>query len=406
MNQRLLVLGSSGSIGTQTLDLVAASNGSTQIIGLAAAQSWQVVLEQVRAFHVGLVAMADVEAADQLRPHLPPETVLFSGPESSLELIAAADFDICVHGVVGAAGLPASVAVLEKGCTLALANKESLVLAGAELMAIAKEHGAEVIPVDSEHSAVFQCLRGERIDRVRKVWLTASGGPFRNTPLEQMRHASPEQALAHPTWDMGKRISIGSATLLNKALEVIELHHLFGLERERIGVVVHPESIVHSMVEFCDGSVIAQLGPPDMRGPIHFALHYPDRVPAPMTGFDFQRFSNLHFEEPDLERFPTLGLGFDCVEQGEDSGAVLNAADEIAVEAFLSGQLPFLGIAEVHAAVLAARPGLFGSVPALLQADTQARELATRQVRSFSLRSERKPPAAAAQAPRIPGSRS
>lgn len=376
MQKRLLVLGSTGSIGTQTLDLVASSQGELALAGIAARASWELVRDQVLAHGVPLVAMTDPEAAEALAPHLPQGTALFSGPDALLELVQAADFDICIHGVVGAAGLAASVAVLERSKTLALANKESLVLAGAELMQLAREKGTEIVPVDSEHSAIFQCLRGERLDRVRKVWLTASGGPFRTTPLAEMRNASPEQALAHPTWEMGKRISIGSATLLNKALEVIELHHLFGLDVDRIGVVVHPQSIVHSMVEFVDGSVIAQLGPPDMRGPIHFAIHHPDRAPAKLTGFDIGRFSKLTFEEPDFERFPTLGLGFRCVELGEDAGAVLNAADEVAVEAFLDGRLPFHGLYEVHAAVLAQRPRSFGSVDALLAADAKARELA------------------------------
>ncbi|MFT7676105.1 MAG: 1-deoxy-D-xylulose-5-phosphate reductoisomerase [Planctomycetota bacterium] len=376
LQKRLLVLGSTGSIGTQTLDLVASSEAELSVAGIAARSSWEAVRDQVQAHRPQFVAMIDPSAADALEPHLPAGTVLFRGPDALLELVAATDFDVCVHGVVGAAGLAASVAVLERGKTLALANKESLVLAGSELMQLARSKGAEIVPVDSEHSAIFQCLRGENIERVRKVWLTASGGPFRTTSLEDMRNASPEQALAHPTWEMGKRISIGSATLLNKALEVIELHHLFDLDADRIGVVVHPQSIVHSMVEFVDGSVIAQLGPPDMRGPIHFAIHHPDRAPAKLTGFDIGKFSRLTFEEPDFERFPTLGLGFRCVELGEDAGAVLNAADEVAVEAFLDGRLPFHGLYEVHAAVLDQRPRSFGSVEALLAADAKARELA------------------------------
>ncbi len=379
MHKRLLVLGSSGSIGTQTLDLVR-EDGDLQVAGLAASRSWELVRDQAREHRVPYVAMADEEAAERLAPELPPGTTLLRGANCLAELVAATDFDVCVHGVVGAAGLPASVAVLERGRTLALANKESLVLAGAELMALSERHGAEIVPVDSEHSAVFQCLRGERIDRVRKVWLTASGGPFRTTPWDEMRSASPEKALAHPTWDMGKRISIGSATLLNKALEVIELHHLFGLDADRIGVAVHPESVVHSMVEFVDGSVVAQVGPPDMRGPIHFALHHPDRAPSKLPGFDFRTFAKLTFEEPDLERFPTLGLGFDCVRQGEDAGCVLNAADEVAVAAYLAGELSFEGISQVHRAVLAQRPGLHGSIDALLRADARARELATSEI--------------------------
>jgi 1-deoxy-D-xylulose-5-phosphate reductoisomerase len=340
------------------------------------------MLEQVREFEPAFVALEDEDAAGELARHLPPATALFRGPGATLELIEAARFDLAVHGIVGGAGLAASVAVLEKGRTLALANKESLVIAGARLMDLARAHGVEIVPVDSEHSAIFQCLRGERIDRVRRVLLTASGGPFRQTPLAELEHATPSMALQHPNWDMGPRISIGSATLMNKALEVIELHHLFGLERERIEVVIHPQSIVHSMVEFIDGSVMAQLGPPDMRGPIHFALHHPDRAPAPLRGFDLELFRELTFESPDAARFPTLELGFRAVEEGSDAGCVLNASDEVAVEAFLAGGIGFQDIHRINRSVLEHRPGLDGSVAELLRADAVARDLARAEVRA------------------------
>ena len=355
--KRLLILGSTGSIGTQTLELVRATPGLA-VAGLAARGSWRELLAQVREFRPPFVALADEEAAAALRAELPPETALFAGTEGVLRLIEEAAFDVCVHGIVGGIGLGASVAVLRRGRTLALANKESLVIAGESLMRLADESGGEIVPVDSEHSAVFQCLRGEDLSRVRRVILTASGGPFRKTPLEQLPSVTPEMALVHPTWNMGPRITVGSATLMNKALEVIELHHLFGLERERIAVAIHPQSIVHSMVEFVDGSVIAQMGPPDMRGPIHFALHHPERRPAPLVGFDFQAFSNLTFEAPDLERFPTLELGFRCVDEGSDAGSVLNASDEIAVEAFLKSRIRFDDISRINRRVLDQRPGL------------------------------------------------
>jgi 1-deoxy-D-xylulose-5-phosphate reductoisomerase len=285
-----------------------------------------------------------------------------------------------VHGVVGAAGLPASVAVLERGKTLALANKESLVLAGALLMPLAEQHGARIVPVDSEHSAIFQCLRGERLDRVRRVILTASGGPFLRASRAELESATPEAALKHPNWSMGPRISVGSATLMNKALELIELQHLFGLGRERIEVVIHPQSLVHSLVEFVDGSVIAQMGPPDMRLPIHYALHHPDRAPGPRAGFDLAMFKRLDFEAPDLARFPALELGYRCLELGGDSGAVLNAADEVAVDAFLKREIAFTDIARVNAAVLARRSGRAGSVAELLAADAAARSAARREI--------------------------
>ena len=381
MKKKLLVLGSTGSIGTQTLDLVRRPGSGLAVTGLAAARSWEALLEQAREFDVRTLALTDGEAAEAAASHLPPGTTLLAGEDALVELVGACDFDTAVHGVVGSAGLRTSVAVLEKGATLALANKESLVVAGEPLMALARETGAEIVPVDSEHSAIFQCLRGEDTARVRCVHLTASGGPFRETPLEEMRSATPEMALRHPNWDMGPRITIGSATLMNKALEVIELHHLFGLERERIHVVIHPQSIVHSMVEFVDGSVIAQMGPPDMRGPIHFALHHPDRAPAPLTGFDLEVFRTLTFEEPDTGRFPALELGFRCVEEGGDAGCVLNASDEVAVQAFLEGGIGFEDIQRINGCVLEQRPGLGGSVEELLRADGVARELALDQVR-------------------------
>ena len=376
----LLLLGSTGSIGRQTLDLLRAEPGSHRVIGLAARRSIDVLRAQVDEFRPPFVAVVDADAAEALRPRLPQGTRLFAGPAALEEIALEADYDVALHGVVGAAGLPPSVRVLERGKTLALANKESLVMAGALLVALAREHGGEIVPVDSEHSAILQCLRGERLDRVRRVVLTASGGPFRATPLEEIARATPAMALRHPNWDMGPRITVGSATLMNKALEVIELHHLFGLERERIEVVIHPQSIVHSLVEFVDGSVIAQMGPPDMRGPIHYALHHPDRAPSNLRGFDLARFAKLTFEAPDPVRFPALELGFRCLEEGGDSGSVLNAADEVAVEAFLQGEIAFPDIARINRCVLDRRPGLAGSVGELIRADRLARTCAREEV--------------------------
>jgi 1-deoxy-D-xylulose-5-phosphate reductoisomerase len=374
--KEIALLGSTGSIGTQTLDLVRDSAGGLRVTAMAAARSWELLARQVEEFQPSFVAMVDPEAAENLRPLLPPSCMLFSGPDGVLEMLHAASYSVCVHGIVGAAGLPASRTVLEAGKILALANKESLVVGGELLMNLARENGGEIIPVDSEHSAIYQCLRGEDLQRIRKIWLTASGGPLRQTPADEFQAVTPAKALAHPNWDMGPRISIGSATLMNKALEVIEVHHLFGLERERICVVVHPQSIVHSMVEFVDGSVIAQLGPPDMRGPIHYALHHPDRAPANLKGFDIASMGQLTFEEPDLTRFPALELGYRCVDEGQDAGSVLNAADEISVAAFLDERISFNEIPRINSAVLDQRPGLCNSLNDLLQADVQARALA------------------------------
>lgn len=379
MKKTLLILGSTGSIGTQTLDLVR-RDPALSVAGLAANGSWRALLQQALEFRPAFVALADPEAARALRPELPPEIKLFEGPDAVLELVREANFEVCVHGIVGGTGLKASVAVLERGRTLALANKESLVMAGARLMDLAREFGGEIVPVDSEHSAIFQCLRGEQLGQVRRLILTASGGPFRSMSREEMSSATPAMALEHPTWKMGPRITVGSATLMNKALEVIELHHLFGLERERIAVTIHPQSVVHSMVEFVDGSVIAQMGPPDMRGPIHFALHHPERRPAPLAGFDVSSFSGLTFEEPDLERFPTLELGFRCVDEGADAGSVLNACDETVVAAFLKSEIQFDDIYRVNRRVLDQRPGLDGSFEQLLEADQAARRLAADEI--------------------------
>ncbi|MBL6754819.1 MAG: 1-deoxy-D-xylulose-5-phosphate reductoisomerase [Planctomycetes bacterium] len=388
LTKRLLVLGSTGSIGTQTLDLVrsAPEDAPLEVVGLAAASSWETVLEQVQAFRPSLVSMADPEAAARLREALGSGVEVLEGEAGVLELIRRVEFDVAIHGIVGAAGLRPSLAVLERGKTLGLANKESLVIAGGLLTQVARDHGAQIVPVDSEHSAVFQCLRGERLERVRVVHLTASGGPFRTRTLEEIRNATPEEALAHPNWDMGPRVTIGSATLMNKALEVIELHHLFQLPPEQIHVVVHAQSIVHSMVEFADGSVMAQLGPPDMRGPIHYAIHHPDRGTAELEGFSFERFAQLTFEAPDPERFPALALGFRVIADGGTAGAVLNAADEIAVEAFLERRISLSQLVEVSSAALDARPvsGEPLDLDQLLDADRWARQFATDHIARLS----------------------
>ena len=380
MSKRLLVLGSTGSIGSQTLDLVRAAPAEQplEVVGLAAGRSWELVVQQVEEFGPAFVSMADPEAAAKVRAAVGSRTTVLEGEAGLLELIDAVDFDVAIHGIVGAAGLRPSAAVLERGRTLGLANKESMVIAGQLLSDLAARHGGAIVPVDSEHSAVFQCLRGERRDRVRRVHLTASGGPFRTRSAEEIQRATPEEALAHPNWDMGPRVTIGSATLMNKALEVIELHHLFDLPAEQIHVVVHAQSIVHSMVEFVDGSVMAQLGPPDMRGPIHHAIHHPDRAPVDLEGFSFELFRELTFEPPDLQRFPALGLGFRVVEDGGTAGAVLNAADEIAVAAFLERRIDLAQLVGVSAAALDARPVADGplGLDDLLAADRWARDFA------------------------------
>jgi 1-deoxy-D-xylulose-5-phosphate reductoisomerase len=376
----LLLLGSTGSIGRQTLDLVRGAPDAYRVVGLAASGSWERLLEQAREFRPKLVALADERAAERLRPAIPGGIGLRLGPRAAEELAGEHDYDLAVHGITGAAGVRASQCILERGRPLALANKESLVVAGEPLTELARARGVPILPIDSEHCAIFQCLRGERPERVRRILLTASGGAFRDVPLTELDLATPEMALRHPNWDMGPRITIGSATLMNKALEVIEAHHLFGIEGERIEVVLHRQSIVHSMVEFVDGSVLAQMGAPDMRAPIQFALDWPERKPSRLSGFDLARFRELTFEAVDRERFPSLELGYRCVREGGDAGAALNAADEEAVHAFRSGRIGFQDIARINRSVLERRPHLAGSVDALLQADQRARELARAEI--------------------------
>jgi len=372
----ILVLGSTGSIGVQTLDVVRAAPGRFRVVGLAARASWQALVAQVAEFRPRYVAVEELEAAERVRVELPEGVELLSGPDALEQLCERADYELAVHGVVGARGVRASHAVLARGKQLALANKESLVVAGDVLMELARSRGGALLPVDSELCAIHQCLAGASVREVRRIVLTASGGPFRDLAPAALANVTPAMALKHPNWSMGPRITVGSATLMNKALEVIEAHHLFGLEAERIEVAIHRQSVAHSLVEFVDGSVLAQLGPPDMRGPLHYCMHYPERAPAQLKGFDFELFRQLTFEPVDARRFPALELGFECVRQGGDSGAVLNAADEVAVEAFLAGRIAFSDITRINRRVLEQRPRLEGSMERLLLADHKARELA------------------------------
>jgi len=381
----LLLLGSTGSIGRQTLDLVRSAPGDYRVTALAAGSSWERVLAQVREFRPTMVGLSDPAAAERIRPLLPSGTTLRCGPAAAELLCQEADYDLAVHGMTGAAGVLPSLRILERGRPLALANKESLVVAGEPLLALARERGVRVLPIDSEHSAIFQCLRDESLGKVRRILLTASGGAFRDRPLEELSRVTPAEALQHPNWDMGPRITIGSATLMNKALEVVETHHLFGIEAERIEVVLHRQSVIHSMVEFVDGSVLAQMGPPDMRGPIQFALSWPERRPSALVGFDFSVFRSLTFEPVDPVRFPSLALGYRCVREGGDAGAVLNAADEEAVQAFRAGRIGFQDIHSVCRSVLDGRQRVAGSLEALLESDRLARQAARSEIERRAL---------------------
>jgi 1-deoxy-D-xylulose-5-phosphate reductoisomerase len=341
--KRVAILGSTGSIGCNALDVIEnLGPASHRAVALSAHRQADKLVEQVRRHRPAAVAVTDSSTDPALVSKLRSlGAEVYAGPGGMEQLVARPDIDVVLAAVVGAAGLPAVLAAVRAGKTLALANKESLVVAGSLLIPEARRRGVPILPVDSEHSAIFQAMQAGRAGEVRRVILTASGGPFRKSPLEQIENATVEDALKHPTWRMGNKVTIDSATMFNKGLELIEACWLFDLPPEKIEVVIHPESVVHSMVEFVDGSVIAQLSPPDMRTPIQYALTYPDRAPGLAKRLDLtQRFA-LTFEPPDPERFPALRLAYDVARRGGTAGAVLNAANEAAVEAFCSGAIPF-----------------------------------------------------------------
>jgi 1-deoxy-D-xylulose-5-phosphate reductoisomerase len=352
--KRVAILGSTGSIGESTLDVLGRLGREFQLVGLAANRQWERLAKQVEQFHPQAVALACGEDGSRLAERLGSEDVsLAFGQEAVTGLASATDADVVVNAIVGASGLEPALAAVREGRTLALANKECLVMAGPLLMRAAEESGSRIIPVDSEHSALFQAMHAGRRDEVRQVWITASGGPFRTKTADELKEVTPDQALCHPNCDMGPKITVDSATMMNKALEVIEAKWLFGLDTERIAVLVHPQSIVHSMVEFVDGSTIAQLGLPDMRVPIQYALTYPERRVSPVAGANLAELGRLDFEPADRERFPALDLGYRAAEAGGTLGAVLNAANEVAVETFLDGRLAFMDIARLAADVMA-----------------------------------------------------
>jgi 1-deoxy-D-xylulose-5-phosphate reductoisomerase len=354
---RIAILGSTGSIGQSALAVVAAHPDRLKVVVLAAGGNAALLAQQVKAVRPEAVAVASEAACADLRARLDGETVTVL-PVGADGLLAAATYpgvDIVLCASSGTAGLEAALLALGEGRTLALANKEVLVMAGALMVDAARRHGAAILPVDSEHNAIHQCLEGRQTNEVRRLILTASGGPFRSMSAEDLARVTPDDALRHPTWRMGRKITIDSATLMNKGLEVIEARWLFGMTADRIDVVVHPQSIVHSMVEFCDGSILAQLGVTDMRLPIQYALSYPARWAAPVAPLDITRAGTLEFHPPDLDRFPSLRLAYRALEHGGAWPVVLNAANEVVVEAFLDGRLPFVAIPQViEQALLAA----------------------------------------------------
>lgn len=388
----LSILGSTGSVGVQTLDVVAAFPDRFRVAALAAGRNVERVTEQVRQFRPERVSVAEREGAERLRAELGADAPAIDWGPGGLEAVACHPADTVVAGLVGAVGLQPTLAAVRAGRTVALANKEVLVMAGALVGRELERAGTRLLPVDSEHSAIFQALAGQRAADVRKIVLTASGGPFRTWEAERIAAATVEEALRHPNWDMGAKITIDSASLMNKGLEVIEARWLFGTSPDAIDVVVHPESIVHSWVEFIDGSVIAQLGAPDMRGPIALALTWPERLPLEVPRLDLTELGRLHFEAPDRERFPCLDLAFAALRGGEAAPAVLNAANEVAVAAFLAGGLPFPAIPAINGRVLdsfLAESGDRGlrDLADVLEVDAWARaaaEEATRSVRAAS----------------------
>jgi len=381
------ILGSTGSVGRMTLQVCAALGPDWRVVALAAGRQVDLLARQAAETGAAAVAVCDAEAAEGLRAALGggsgPQILV--GPDGLADLAARDDVEIVVGAVVGGAGLPAALAAVRAGKRLALANKEALVMAGSLIMAEARRSGAVILPVDSEHSAIFQAMAAGRAEEVARVVLTASGGPFYGLPEAARLHVTAAEALDHPTWSMGPKITIDSATLVNKVLEVIEAHHLFGLAAEQISVLIHPESTVHAMVEFVDGSVVGQLGPPDMRLPIQYALTWPDRRPAPWPRLDLAALDGLHFEVPDPDRFPALALGFEVVRRGGTLGAALAGADEVAVEAFLGGRIRFVDIVPLVERVLGAHANVARpTLDAILAADAWAREEARQCLTSYT----------------------
>jgi len=388
--RKIVLLGSTGSIGSSTLKVARDLPDRIELVALAAHSSVDKLVEQVYETGVKHVGLYDVSKESELREKLPKDVTIHLGPDGLLELSTMADADMVLVAIVGTAGLHPALAAIDAGKDLAVASKEILVMAGELVMQAAKEKGVAVLPVDSEHNAIFQCLDGHRggSDEVSRLILTASGGPFRQMPAEDLKHVTVEQALNHPTWDMGRKITIDSSTMFNKGLEMIEARWLFGIEMERIDVIVHPQSIVHSMVEFIDGSVLAQMSQTDMCFPIQYAVTWPERVAGGMQKLRFEELKKLEFEAPRYGAFPALNLAKRAGEVGGSLPAVYNAANEIAVDAFCDGKIGYTGIWELVEKVMDAHcvSDFSYDLPSLIKADAEARDEARRIVECGSLR--------------------
>ncbi len=382
--KRLLILGSTGSIGTQALDVLSRHPEEFELVGLSAERSWEALVEQARAHGVGRIALVDAQAAERAALAWPEGEVL-AGAEGLVRLVVESGAELVLNSLVGSAGLGPTVATLGEGIDLALANKESLVVGGELVVALAEATGAQIVPVDSEHTALHQLLCGQPPGAVDRLTITASGGPFRGRTVSELADVTVEQALAHPTWAMGGKITIDSATLMNKGLELMEAHHLFGVPYERIDVVVHPQSLIHGLVSLLDGAMLAHIGPKDMRIAISYALHGAASVDAGVRPLDLIEVAELTFEPVDLEAFPCLRLAREAARAGGTAPCVLNAANEIAVHAFLEGRLPFLGIAatiERTLDELGSRP--VRAFESLYEADREARESASETVTALA----------------------
>ena len=375
--KRIAILGATGSVGSSTLDLVERSPDRFEVVALSAAVNVEALAAAARRTGAALAVIADEARLPELRDRLAGSGCRAAAGESGLVEAATLEADLVMAAIVGSAGLVPTMAAIEAGRTVALANKEALVSAGELMIAAAARAGATLLPVDSEHNAIFQCLAGSRAEDVSRLILTASGGPFRTASVDQIRGASPAMAVAHPKWSMGEKISVDSATLMNKGLELIEAHHLFGLPSDRLDVLVHPQSVVHSMVEFIDGSVLAQLGSPDMRIPIAYTLAWPERIATPAERLDLARLGRLEFEAADLERFPALRIARQALEQGGAAPAVLNAANEVAVALFLKGAIGFGEIPRLVESTLSRfSPRSARSIDDVIDIDARARATA------------------------------
>ncbi|MBT8565161.1 1-deoxy-D-xylulose-5-phosphate reductoisomerase [Polynucleobacter paneuropaeus] len=385
--RRIAILGSTGSIGTNTLDVIRAHPERFEVVALTAAKQVERLAEQCVEFKPRVAVVSDAGSAKKLCELLLAKQVstqVLYGPDALITALLESDCDTVMAAIVGAAGLLPTLAAAKAGKRILLANKEALVMSGNLFMDAVRQGGGELLPIDSEHNAIFQCLpvhyskSPSQHHGVEELWLTASGGPFRNTPIAELSQVTPEQACAHPNWVMGRKISVDSATMMNKGLEVIEAYWLFGLPIEKIQVLIHPQSVVHSMVRYCDGSVIAQMGQPDMRTPIAYGLAWPDRITAGVQSLSLTQQAALNFMEPDLQRFPCLSLAFQAGKQGGTAPVILNAANEIAVAAFLDNALQYLQIPEVVERVLnTTPPSTPSSLEDILEVDAKSRVLAT-----------------------------